>query len=279
MVPEHFLHRIFYVLISGYTELLPVSAYPHQTLYEKLTGIPMTDSMVSLTLRAGVLLALVFACFGRLKRIHRESRHARRSRKRRTRHVDYYTLVDTQVIRSAALVAVLGLFLYGRLDRYLQGLHWLVLILIANGLVVFLPRITPTGNKNGLSMSRLDSVLLGVGGILGMVPGFSRMGTLQTAAHLRGVDRTYALDVALIICIPLYLGLLIIDSIAVFSAGVAISGVAILCYGLLAVLAFGAAYLSIMVMRYYCSKAGFLSFSYYSWALAMFTFVLYLLIQ
>lgn len=279
MVPEHFLHRIFYVLISGYTELLPVSAYPHQTLYEKLTGIPMTDSMVSLTLRVGVLLALVFACFGRLKRIHRESRHARRSRKRRTRHVDHYTLVDTQVIRSAALVALLGLFLYGRLDRHLQGLHWLVLILIANGLVVFLPRITPTGNKNGLSMSRLDSALLGVGGILGMVPGFSRLGTLQTAAHLRGVDRTYALDVALIICIPLYLGLLIIDSIAVFSAGVAISGVAILCYGLLAVLAFGAAYLSIMVMRYYCSKAGFLSFSYYSWALAMFTFVLYLLIQ
>jgi undecaprenyl pyrophosphate phosphatase UppP len=279
VVPEHFFHRIIYVLISGYTELLPVSAYPHQTLYEKLTGLPMTDSIVSLALRFGVLLALVVACFGRLKRIHRESRHARRSRKRRTRHVDHYTLVDTQVIRTAMLIAILGLFLYGRLDGYLEGLHWLVILLVANGFVVFLPRITASGNKNSLSVSRLDSLLLGTGGILGMIPGFSKLGTLQTAAHLRGVDRTYALDVALIICIPLYLGLLIIDSVAVFSAGFSISGITILGYGLLALISFGAAYLSIMVMRYYCSKAGFLSFSYYSWALAMFTFVLYLLIQ
>lgn len=279
MVPEHFFHRILYVLISGYTELLPVSAYPHQTLYEKLTGIPMTDSLVSLALRFGVLLALIVTCFGRLKRIHRESRHARRTRKRRSRHVDHYTLVDTQVIRTAILIALLGLLLYGRLDGVLQGLHWLVLILIVNGFVVFLPRITASGNKNGLSMSRLDSLLMGTGAIIGMIPGFSKLGSLQTAAHLRGVDRTYALDLALIICIPLYLGLTIIDSIAVFSAGSAVSGVAVLCYGLLVLLSFGASYLSIMVMRYFCSKAGFLSFSYYSWALAMFTFVLYLLIQ
>ena len=278
-MPEHFFHRIIYVLISAYTELLPVSAYPHQALYEKLTGIPMTDPLVSLALRLGIFLALVFACFGKLKRIHRENRHARLSRKRRTRHVDHFTLVDTQVIRSAALVTILGLFLYGKLDGYLQGLHWLTLLLIVNGFVVFLPRITASGNKNGLSMSRLDSLLMGLGGILGMIPGFTKLGCLLTAAHLRGIDREYALDIALVICIPLYLGLLIIDAIAVFSAGVALTGVAIICYAVLAALAFGTGYLSIMVMRYYCSKAGFLSYSYYSWAVAMFTFVLYLLIQ
>lgn len=278
-MPEHFLHQVFYVLISAYTELLPVSAYPHQVLYEKLTGISMTDPVVPLVLRFGVFLALIFACFSRLKRIFRENRHARISRKHHSRHVDHYALVDTQVIRSAALISLLGLFLYGKLEGYVQGLHWLTLLLILNGFVVFLPRITTSGNKNGLSMSRLDSVLMGLGGVFGMLPGFSRLGGLQTAAHLRGIGREYALDIALIVCLPLYLGLLIIEAVSVLSAGVVLSGVAIACYAGLALIAFGAAYLSIVIMRYYCSKAGFLSFSYYSWTLAMFTFVLYLLIQ
>lgn len=278
-MPEHFVFQVFYVLISAYTEFLPVSAYPHQHLLEKLTGISMTDAVVPLALRIGGLFALIFACRSRIKRLFRENRHARLSRKRRSRHVDQIALVDTRVVWLASMLMLLGLFLYGRLDGYLQGLHWLVLLLFLNGVVLFLPRITPSGNKNGLSMSPLDSMMIGIGGVLGMVPGFSRMGSLLTAAHLRGVDRDYALDSALMICIPVYLGLTIIELVGVLSAGLALTRVAIAWYGALAAMAFGAGYLSIVVMRYYCSKAGFLSFSYYSWTLAMFTFVLYLLIQ
>ena len=278
-MPEHVIHKIFYVLLSAYTEFLPVSAYPHQILYENFTGITMNDAVVHAMLRLGSLVALLVACRVRIARLLRENRHARLSRRRKTSHVDQIALVDTRVIRTAVVFALFGLFLYGRFDSYLQGLPWLMLLMLINGAVVFLPALTASGNKNGLSMSRLDSVLVGLGGIFGIIPGFSKLGALQTACHLRGVDREYALDTALIVCIPLYFGLTIMDFMVAVAVPVMFSGLGLLFYGSLIVLSAAVGYLSIMVMRYFCTKSGFLSYSYYSWALALFTFILYLLIQ
>lgn len=276
-MPEQFLYKLIYALISGYTELLPVSSRPHQLLLEQLTGISMTDVFATAAVRLGVFLALVFAFRSRLKRLTREARHARVARRHRNRHVDHVALLDIRVLKTAAIPALLGLMLYRRLDDQLSQLHWLALMLLLNGFVLYLPRITPRGNKTGLSMSALDSMMIGLGSVLGMIPGLSRIGSMMTAGHLCGVDGDYLLDAAFLVCIPVLLGLLIVDLIPLFTAGVALSMAAAVCYLVLAAAAFGTTWLSIMIMRYLSSKSGLLSFSFYSWGVALFSFVLYLL--
>jgi undecaprenyl pyrophosphate phosphatase UppP len=124
----------------------------------------------------------------------------------------------------------------------------------------------------------LDGILIGLAGALAAIPGFSRVGAVVSVATARGVDRGYALDTALLLSIPVLLGLLIFDAYAVIAAKLAIGVVAFLIYLLLGAVSFGAAWAGITFMRYLSVKAGFTGFSYYSWGLALFSFILYLMV-
>lgn len=55
-------------------------------------------------------------------------------------------------------------------------------MLFLNGVLVLLPQFLPTANKDSRSMTRLDGILMGLGGALGAVPGFSQTGGVLTAA-------------------------------------------------------------------------------------------------
>ena len=61
-MPDHILYHIFYVIISAFSEFLPVSARAHQMLYEELTGSTMADPVVALMIHLGELIALCLSC-------------------------------------------------------------------------------------------------------------------------------------------------------------------------------------------------------------------------
>lgn len=272
------LYKLFYVLFSGFTEFFPVSARPHQMLYAFLTGIPMTDAMVPVVIHLGALLAVASSCRNRVRRLLREDRHARATHRRRNRHVDRVALLDMQVLRTAVVPLIISVFFYKKAERWVDGLLPLCLTLVINGVIVFLPRVLSLGNKDGRTMSRLDSLTMGLGGALAPIPGFSRVGGILSFGMLRGADREYLLDAAFILSIPVLLVVVALDIYAVFVSKMVLSSLALLCYLLMAALSFGAAYLGIMIMRYLTLKAEQHCFSYYSWGLAMFTFILYLMI-
>ena len=119
---------------------------------------------------------------------------------------------------------------------------------------------------------------MGLGGALAAITGFYRIGCILSAGMVRGIDRGYALDMALLLSIPTLLGLLIFDVYAVIVAGATVGALMVLIYLLAAAIAFGSSWLGIKLMRYLSVKAGFTGFSYYCWGLALFSFILYLMI-
>lgn len=276
-MPDHLLHKIIYVLFSGFTEFLPVSARAHQMLYELLTGIQMADSMVTVSIRLGTLAAVMLSCKNRIRRLVRQNRLERVSR-RRDRHLDRMTLLDTQVLKTATIPILISVLLYKRAVEWVNGVALLSLMLFLNGLLLFVPSVMAQGNKDGRNLSRLDSVSMGIGGALAVIPGFSRMGGIISAGLVRGTDRDHVLDLALMLSIPALLGSLVFDIYAVIAAKMVLTALGSLIYIFMAALAFGTAYLSIMIMRYLTMKAGSTSFSYYSWGMSLFSFILYLMI-
>lgn len=272
------LHYFIYALFFGITEFLGVSAPPHQLLYESMTGFDQSDALLTLMIRIAVLAAVVFCCRTRIRRLMRERRLAGLSRRRRNRQPDQIALLDMQLLKTSMIPLLISVLFYKRAGEWINRVSLMTVTLLLNGALLFLPRLLSQGNKDGRSVSRLDGVLMGLGGALAAIPGFSRVGGIISAGTARGVDKGYALETALLLSIPVLLGLLVFDVYAVIAAKIAISAVGLLVYFLMGSVAFGGAWVGITFMRYLSVKAGITGFSYYSWGVGLFSFILYLMV-
>lgn len=274
----NWLQSLLFGFLSGFAEFLPVSADAHQYLFGYLTGAGNEMLGFRLICHFGVLAALLLSCSSQLKRLTRERRIAAAPQKRRKRQPDKKVLMDLRLLRTAAVPMLLAFVLFLKTQQTAQKLWLLALTLALNGVILYLPQFFPMGNKESQAMSSLDSLLIGLGGALAVVPGISRVGALISTGQLRGGDGQYTADIALLLCIPALVVLIGFDIYGIYLAQAALSFHLFLFYILAAAAAFAGAYFGILLMRFLAVKVGFSGFAYYCWGAALLTFVLYLTI-
>lgn len=266
---------LIFGLISGLAEFFPVSASAHQQLFVILTGKSTAPGFL-LAAHAGCLAGIFVAFFRRLTHIQREIRIASGSRSKR--QPDMAAIADGRLILTALIPILLGLVFHNWVSDRISGLFLLAVMLILNGVAVYVPQFIPGANKDSRSMSRLDGLLFGAVSALSVIPGISRMNAVLCAGRLRGADTAYMTDMAVLLGIPWLLGLLILDIVAVVTAPVAVTLVSGICLVLCALAAFGGSYAAISLLRFLSVKIGFTAFALYSWGLGLACFILYLMI-
>lgn len=274
----NWLQSLFLGLISGFSEILPVSAEAHRLLFQKMTGIGQQAALLRLASQTAALLALLLACYPRISKLRRERKLTQTPKKHRKRQPDSRLLLDIRLLRCGILPAVLGMMVYFALRNYVPALWLMAMILALNGVILFLPDRFPQGNKDSRSLSALDGLLLGLCSALSAVPGLSGIGCSVTYGKLRGADGSYILDMCLLLAIPVIAVMLGINGYFVLAAGAAVSTTLILKCVACAVAAFVGAYYGIILMRFLAYKVGFSGFAYYCWSVALFSFILYLML-
>ena len=265
-----------YGVISGISEFLPISSEAHRAIYLRLIG-DADHALLRLMTHMGALLALLISCWPMISKLNRERSIAAVNKKRRKRAPDTKSLTDIRFTRIASLALVIVFILYSAVYDLHERLWILAGFLIVNGILLYIPQFLPAGNKDSRSLSSLDSILIGLSGGFGVVPGLSRVGLSTSTGLLRGADKRYALDAALLLSIPALIVLLIIDFFGIFSAaGVTFLGV-LSCFTA-GITSFFSAFFGIYIMRFLAVRVGFSGFAYYSWGLSLFSFILYLMI-
>lgn len=272
------LHGILYGFLVGVAEFLPVSSESHSRVLAEMTGLSDAYLLFAITARIACIVALILSCWPQIAKLRRESRIAAIPPKRRKRQPDLNSLKDIRLIKSALVLPVVGLGVSIVLPDWCHSIPTMILLTIVNGILLYLPPYYPAGNKNSQRVSMLDGILIGLGGALATLPGISRISGFTCVGLLRGCDRQYILNIALILSIPLLLLLLLLDVITFAMAGTAISLLLIIGCVLCGLAAFAGAYFSIILLRFLSVKAGFSGFAYYSWGLALFALILYLAI-
>lgn len=275
---QEFIHKIIFALIAGFSEFLPVSAPAHQVLYQYVTNYQI-EPLLLLAVHIGCLIACVVCCRKRIKRLRNEKKLAGRVRRKRGRQADPVALMDAAILRTAMVPLVLGYLFYRNAIGWVSSIAVLSLTLLVNGMILFVPRLLGRGNKDGRSLSRMDGLLMGIGGMLGVLPGFSRVGCTYSVGISRGADQNYVVETALMLSIPALTVMICFDIYTLAVVGAALSAIALLGYLLAAALAFGSGYLAIALLRYFSGKADINNFAYYSWGLALFTFLIYLIVH
>lgn len=271
----NWLGSILYGLISGVCNFLPISAETHQVLGMQLMGLPELPGGISLGIHMGSALAIVVAFYSYMGRLNREYKISAIAPRRRKRQPDVSSLMEIRLLKVGIVPLLLSCIAAPFLQR-LVSIRWGMALLTAlNAFVVLLPMYTRTANKDARSLSGLDALLVGMSGILGAVPGLSRVGMMTTASSLRGADRTFALNLTYLLSLPVLVGLAVGDIVLLLSGSG--TGIGFIC-GFLALLAsFGGGLAGIRFMKFLAVHVGYSSFAYYGWGLSMLIFILYLI--
>lgn len=266
-----------YGIISGLSEFLPISAEAHRALYLRLIGAGDYNLLRFMT-HLGALLGLLITCWPMISKLSRERKIASVNKKRRKRAPDARSLTDIRYLRIC-VISLIVVFIIRPIVHDLHERLWILAgFLILNGILLYIPQFLPGANKDSRSLSSMDAMIVGLGGGLGVVPGLSRVGLTVSTGLMRGADKRYSLDTALLLSIPALAVLLIIDFFGIFTATTGLTFLAVLSCFTAGIASFLSACLGIYIMRFLAVRAGFSGFAYYSWGLSLFSFILYLMI-
>lgn len=270
---------LLFGLISGLSDILPVSSQAHKAMMLKVFGMNGEEALLRLFIHAGILAALYYCCANQIMRFSRQLRLARVPKKKRKRPVDTRTLMEFRLLRMIVIPVLVSLYFYQYTAAWGTKLNLIAIFLLFNGVILFVPSLFPTGNKDARNMSGLNGLLIGLGGATSVVPGISAIGSVNAVSSVCGADRSFSLNLSFLMNMVLTVGLIVLDFAAVYASGASnLSFYVLVTYFISGVAAFGGAYLGIQTMRALAANIGFNIFAFYSFGAALLSFVLYLMV-
>ena len=134
----NWFESILYGLVSGLMDILPVSAQAHRVLLLKFFGVRGNADLVHLLIHFGVFAALYYSSQTHLIRMKRARSLARIPKKKRKRPLDTHSMMDWSLLKTMAIPAILGLFLYQRAAQINTNLILVAVFLFINGIILYL---------------------------------------------------------------------------------------------------------------------------------------------
>ena len=272
------LESLMLGITTGLTNVLPVSAQAHNRILIKFMGKGNIPALLMLFMHLGVLAALYFSCQPHILKMIRAKKISRIPKKKTKRPLDTRSLMDLRLLSTMLIPVMLMLLIYRRIEMVSSNMIIMATMLFLNGLIMYIPQFLPSSNKDCRTLSRVEGILMGIGGSVFAVPGLSGIGAALSVALVTGVDRKYGLNMILLMNMGILTGKIIYDFLDLVSVGVNyLSVMVIVCCVLAAAASFVAAYLAVKLLRALADGKGFHFFAYYSWGMALFRFILSLM--
>lgn len=277
-VDLNWFESILYGFLSGLMDILPVSAQAHKVLLLKFYGIKGDTDLFRLMIHLGILAALYYSSQAQLIRMNRARALARVPKRKRKRPLDTRSMMDWSMLKTMIIPVLLGLWLNQYAVKISTNLILIALFLFLNGVILYIPQFFPTSNRDSRTLSRVEGLLMGLGGAVSVLPGISAIGVATSIGSICGVERTYGLNMALMMNAFLTLGFMVYDVMGIMNNGLdMLSLMIILRYIATAAAAFGGTLLGIKTMRQLAANHGYTLFGVYCWGIALFTFILNLI--
>ena len=274
-----FLHSLIYGLLSGLAEFLPTSGQALQAFLMQLFGIEHRQPLLDLMVHSSLIVALLTACRSMFMRIRRDqSVYSGRGRSASIPHSVSKSMQDLRVVRTTAIPMVLLFLGYLAAAAFEFKIIALFIILIVNGIILFVSEHIRHGNKDAKTVTGLEAVLIGAVTGLSLFPGISRIGACISASMANGVERQNGANWALMLSLPALVLFVAFDLVGLFVYGFgSITFLIFLGYVVAALMAFVGGYISILLLRFVVEHTGLIPFAFYSWGLGLFMFFLYLI--
>ncbi len=260
------LFAMFYGLIQGLTEFLPVSSSAHLAILQNQfgLGLDLADPIAfDVLLHLGTLLAVFIvyhrdigsAAAGAVSLIARPFRRSRRTA----------AMNDGERMALLLLLATLpmagALLIDGALDAIYQSTRLIGGVLIANGMFLLLSDRMARGVRTLPEARPRHALAVGFGQLCAVIPGLSRSGTTVTCGLFCGFSRPFAVKFSFLLSIPAILGANITKLPALLEARM--GSVDLLACGAGALTALVCGILAMKLLTYVSKKEKFSPFGWY----------------
>lgn len=178
-------------IIQGLTEFLPISSSGHLVLAQSLIpGFSQPGIFFDVILHAGTLVAVTAYFWKKILKINQ-------------------TQVILVIIGTIPAV-VLGLLFNDLFEASFSNVKAVGIQLIITGILCWLIDRAKTIKK---SITVFDSLLIGIGQAIAIIPGISRSGSTIFAAVARGINRAEAAEFSFFLSIPAIAGAIVLQTL------------------------------------------------------------------
>ena len=260
MVTE-ILKAIFFGIVEGITEWLPISSTGHMILLNEFVKLQVSDEFYKLfevVIQLGAILAVILLFFHKLNPFS-PSKSA--PQKRNTWWLWF------KVVLAVIPSAVIGLPLDDWMDAHFYNYVVVAITLIVYGIAfLFVERENSKRRAYANSVYDIDlktALLIGCFQCLSLIPGTSRSGSTILGAIILGVGRAAGAEFSFFLAIPTMLGASVLKLVKFLLSGVSATGAewAILAVG--CVVSFVISLLVIKGLMEYVRKHSFAVFGVY----------------
>lgn len=204
---------VFYGVLEGVTEWLPISSTGHLILLRAVLPHTQNDlffSLFEVVIQLGAMLAVVVLFWHKLSPFTRDGVKRRQT-----------LLLWCKIAVAVLPSAVLGFFFDDLLDAYLFSPTVVALALIVYGALFLLPLDRRRQFSTGTVEDITWKTALGIGffQVLSLVPGTSRSGATILGGLLLGVSRTAAAEFSFFLGLPTIAGAGLLRGVKFFAAG------------------------------------------------------------
>lgn len=256
------LKVIFYGIVEGITEWLPISSTGHLILVEELLPLkqsPEFMNMFRVVIQLGAIMAVVVIYFKKLWPFIKHPQTGKLAIRKST--LDLWL----KILVACVPAAVIGLLFDDAIDQYLM--NWPVvatmLILFGVGFLIIEEKTDVNNSRvNALSqISYKDALIVGLFQVIAAVfPGTSRSGATILGGILFGLSRTVATEFTFFLAIPVMFGASLLK-IVKFGLAMSLGEFGVLLLGSL--VSFVVSIVAIKFLLAYIKKNDFKAFGYY----------------
>ena len=209
-----YLKFIFYGLIQGLTEFIPVSSTAHLKIISLFFGIDDPGPSLSAIIQIASVLALLW--YFRNEVFKLKSNNFKKI-------VDY--LFNERLLRSIFIGTVPIILLGGTIklfvpyffDKFLRSNFFIALVSFLMAIFMFIADSSKKGNINLKNHHYSDSLLIGLSQAFAIFPGVSRSGITISTALVSGWDRADAAKYSFLLGIPAITIAAIVEFISSFN--------------------------------------------------------------
>ena len=285
------IKSIFYGIVEGITEWLPISSTGHLILFEKFFNFNLDKNFIEffrVIIQLGAICAVIILFWNKIWPFHSKQNRkvinwqtpvsegfAGKVQEFCNNYVDIKKLILWFKILIACLpAAILGLLLDDWLDENFYNFPTVAITLLIYGIGFIVVENMKNQGKikvqtNSLSkLSYKTALIIGAFQVLSMIPGTSRSGATILGAILIGCSREVAAEFSFFLAIPVMFGASLLKAVKLLG-NIAFSPTIVICLITGILVSFIVSVVAIKFLMGYIKKHDFNVFGYYRIVLAI----------
>ncbi len=270
------LKVIFYGIVEGITEWLPISSTGHMILVEQLMPLKVSKEfmeMFRVVIQLGAILAVLVLYWNKIFPFQLKNKN---------KPFIKWDIMNMwfKIVVAVLPAGVIGILYDDKIDSLFYNYITVAITLIVYGvLFIFIEKRNSRGNFRITSLAEITyqtAIIIGIFQVLSLIPGTSRSGATILGAILIGVSRSVAAEFTFFLAIPVMFGASLIKMLK-FGLNYTTNEVLVMILGMLS--AFIVSILAIKFLMGYIKKHDFKAFGIYRIVLGILVVIYFLAVH